>query len=148
MDIKEVSSQPSVDCQKQTPNPAFALSHLWCLLLCWLPLNPFVLAYFSQFFHKRFSISIPDWPYYLWLLATTILGPFPATTEGRNRDYCLQTAFHILPICLGAVIIATTVQIFWRPRTLKGTVIRHFIWITGWFVWFAGAMYSVLCNMG
>ena len=148
MDNKEENPSSIVECHKQSRNSPFALSHLYGLLFCWFLINPFVLAYFSQFFHHRLEVHISNWPYHIWLLSTTILGPFTAVTEGRNIDFCYKVAFHILPICLGAIVFATTIQIFWRPKMLAGTMIRQLIWIIGWFIWFGGAMYSVLCNMG
>ncbi len=140
-------SHHPVDGQ-ELPQPAFTSMHLCGFLLCWFPANPFVLHYFSQFFREHFSVTIPNWLQYLQMLALTILGPFTAMVEGRNRDFCLQTALHALPVCLGAVVVATAIQILWRPRSVVGEVVRLIIWVSGWFVWFCGAMFSVFSNSG
>lgn len=146
--MKNARGSALPDLERPSRPPAFTFAHLFGFLFCWFPANPVGLLYLSQFFHARFGVAIPNWLEYSWFLTKTILGPFTASLEGRNREHCLQTAFHLLPLCLGAVVLASMIQILWRPRALSGLSFRLFLWLLGWFIWFCGAIYSVLDNSG
>lgn len=130
------------------PSPFMTRRHLWGLLVVWFPLNPFVLHYLSRQLLDRYPVMTIDGRAYLGLISTTILGPFTATLEGRNRTFCFEVAYQLLPVCLSAVVVVLLVQLCWRPRTLPGRAIRMALWMLGWFVWFCGAFLSVLSNSG
>lgn len=146
--MSEGPSTPSTDRAVRPRPRAFGVAHVWGLLVCWFPLNPFVLHYFSQYFRTDFSVTISNVFVQLGLIVATIFGPFTALLEGRNKEFCWQTAFQLLPVCLGAVVVAALVQVFWRPRSSAGKMFRILIWMTGCFVWLAGGLISVFSNSG
>ena len=137
---------PLLDPRDRSRPSAFTFAHLLGFLFCWFPANPFVLHYFSQLFRTDFKVTLPGWSESIWYLKPTVFGPFTVSLEGRNRPFCLEIAVQALPICLGALVFATMVQIVWRPRTVAGSAFRLVLWMMSWFLWFGGAIYSVLSN--
>jgi hypothetical protein len=146
--MADLAANPMAESPIQGRRVAFRAGHLWVLLICWFPLNPFVLHYFTQYFRSNFAVTIDDKLAYFELIVSTIFGPFTAMLEGRNKDFCLQVAWQLMPVCLGAVAFAIALQILWRPNSIFGRVFRMTIWGVAWFVWFAGAFVSVLSNAG
>ena len=144
----ESNGNLSVDCQKQQKKSAFTLYHLYGFLFCWVPANPLVLFILSAVSFGNASITFSALFHVIYYITLTILGPFASLIEGRNHDYCLNITMHILPICLGAIIISFIIQILWRPRKLIGELIRQLIWVVSWLIWFGGGAYSLLSNMG
>jgi len=136
---------PAEPTQRST---AFTLRHPLAVLVVWFPLNPFVLHHLSRVLLAPYPEYRMDLGAYLGLLSTTILGPFTAALEGRNRSFCMEMAYQLLPVCLGAIVLAVLIQIFWRPKHWPSRAIRMGLWMLGWFVWFCGAFLSILSNSG
>ncbi|MBI1347709.1 hypothetical protein GC163_15650 [bacterium] len=128
--------------------PCFSLWHLIGLGLVWFPLNPFTLYLIWSLLSPRYAVGSNDLADYSRLIVPSILGPFTATLEGRNRDFCFEVAWRVLPVCLGALLVATLLQVLWRPHGRLTRGMRLWLWMTGWFVWFCGALVSVVSNSG
>jgi hypothetical protein len=138
------------DEQQRNHIAAFSSVHLPIFVLCWFPLNPISLNLYRNLAFNGLSAEwkITDCRQFVGLLTTSILGPYTAATEGRNRQFCLDAASRYLPYCAGAVCFGVLTQVLWRPKTRCGKVIRQLTWAAGWLVWFGGAFVSILNNSG
>lgn len=129
--------------------PAFDGVHALLFALCWFPLNPLTLVVYRSLLSPHGPHwSDTDWRGFLLILLQSIFGPFTAALEGRNEAYCLQFAMRALPICGGALLLATLVQWSWRPTQKWKLMARYGIWTTGWVIWFLSAFISILNNSG
>lgn len=133
--------------------PAFTRAHLVTLLLVWYPLSPLVVAWlwakFAEVFLRgNLHVGLPTPGMALFAFTATILGPFTALIEGRNRLDCWRYAMECLPVCGGAVLFGLLLQVFWRPTGAWSRAIRLAIFGAGVFLWLGGALYSVVRNTG
>lgn len=132
---------------------AFTRAHLVTLLVVWYPLSPLVVAWlwakFAEVFLRgNLHVGLPTPGMALFAFTVSILGPFTAMIEGRNRLDCWRYAMEALPVCGGAVLLGTLVQLFWRPTGAWGRAIRMAVFGAGIFLWLGGALFSVLRNSG
>lgn len=131
----------------------FTRAHLVTLLLVWYPASPLVVAWLWATFTEIFlrgtlHVGLPTPAMALFAFTVTILGPFTALVEGRNRLDCWRFALELLPVCGGALVVAFAVQFLVRPRGRVTGALRLAIWAAGWFVWLGGGLVSVLRNSG
>lgn len=143
----------TADAALQAKPRAFTRAHLVTLLVVWYPLSPLVVAWlwakFAEvFLHGTLHVGLPTPVMALFALTVTILGPFTALIEGRNRLDCWRFAMEALPVCGGAILLGLLVQVFWRPTGAWGRGIRLALFGAGVFVWLGGALFSVLRNSG
>lgn len=133
--------------------PVFSRASLLTLLAVWFPASPLVVAWFAARFAEAFlgsnlHVGTPTLGRGLFALTVTILGPFTALIEGRNRADCWRFAMDALPVCGGALLLGILVQVFWRPTDAWCRAIRLALLGAGLFVWIAGAIVTVLQNSG
>jgi len=124
--------------------------HVVVLLICWGPLNPLVVnvARWAAFGDPGPTWDLATWREFGgWVLASW-LGPFTAVTEGRNVPHCLAFGWHAMPICGSAILLASLVQMAWRPMSKTRRVLRLVLWGSAWLVWFGAAFVSILNNSG
>lgn len=141
--VKPAANQPA-------RTAAFTFMHVVVFLLCWFPLNPLVLNLCRILVHDGFGSvwEVADNRQFFGLVSASILGPYTAAVEGRNREFCLDAALRFLPWCAAAVGIGVLIQYVWRPSSRTGQGVRLSLWAAGWLVWFAGAFVSILNNSG
>jgi hypothetical protein len=149
-----MSPVSAIDSRAAPPGPvAFTRGHLLAILEVWYPLNPAVVAWFAAKFSEVFlagtlHVGLPTPARALFALTVTILGPFTAMIEGRNRLDCWRNALWLLPWCAGPIVAALVLQLLWRPRGRIGRAARMFLWGLGFFAWLSGGFVSVLLNSG
>lgn len=145
---------PDVDVPRSPARPRpFTRSSLLTLLAVWYPLNPVVCAWLAAKFSEVFlagnlHVGLPAPHMALFALTVTILGPFTALIEGRNRLDCWRYAFELLPWCAGPLVTAALLQCLWRPSGWVGQAVRLVLLGLGSFAWLAGGLLSVLFNSG
>jgi len=131
----------------------FTQAHLVALLIVWYPLNPVVVAWCSAKFAEVFlratlHVDPPKPATALLALTATILGPFTALLEGRNRLDCWRVALALLPWCAGPLVAAILLQWLWRPAGGTPRAVRLALFGLGIAAWLAGGLLSVLANAG
>ena len=126
-----------IDDDQQATRPIFSFWHLGILLVIWFPLNPTVILGGYMLLRDR-----------LLLYLYTVVGPF-IDIVGRGPTSVRWTEAWIALALFGTpLIVAFSLQLFWRPQTSIGQVSRLFIWAIGWFSWFFGAAIMMGRAMG
>lgn len=144
------NATPTSEPTSQGPPPRFDIIHAIIFAACWYPLNPLTIVALRMSFMEGSGPQwdSSDWMQFLVILGQSIFGPFTAALEGRNQTECLEFAISAMPICGGALLLTTLVQLWWRPVRKRLRATRYLIWAAGWLTWFTAAFISIVNNSG
>lgn len=112
--------------------------HAWVAIALWLAFSTLtlliVLGALDRAAEKPRTVAATT--------AATVLGPMTGAVSRDFQGCCLKFSLHLLPYCLGALLVGLAVQLVVPPRGwLTGTV-RVIAWIVGLVAWFGGGIVS------